>query len=388
MDKVGMTRSEWDAFQGAQLERIAVERVLRRGKLTEGPEVPLLESDFADWLVGRGAPRVIRSEARVVAVSSGTAALTALLMSQGVGPGNEVIVPAFTFTATALAVCRAGATPVFADVNATWGLDSRSAARMVTARTAAILAVDLHGCPANYEALKEVAANEGLLLVEDACPAYGSTHRYGVCGTFTNGGAAFSLNQSKALSAGEGGLVVAPSGKVAARIRCLRRFGEPTLTPPDGFRRSAWTGDNWKLPELSAAMARASLQTLDQRVFQGRVNGNLIREAVTESAPHLRVHGIPPDSDPAWHKIRVTAYDPEGAQYYAQKLEAAGVPIRQGEVAPLDQHPAFSGIRADEAPNAHRAACTFVIGSRERPVFSWAPGDAARYAQLVRSLPN
>lgn len=358
----------------------AAEKVIQRGVLTEGPETERLEAEFADWL------RVERG--RVVAVSSGTSALTALLLAHGVGAGDLVAVPAFTFTATALAVLRAGAEPYFVDVDESWSIDPHllSIAVKGEPRIKAAIGVDLHGVPAAWSAI-EAGVPDDLFLIEDACPAYGAFYERRPAGTLGRSGAAFSLNESKQLPAGEGGLVVAPpDSAIADIVRSLRAFGEFGQSG-SGLRSSMLAGDNWKITEMAAAFARVGLDGLDARTEAGRYAGDVIRAAAQESGA-LKPHPIPHGSVPSWFKVRLEAQTVADAEAAAGWLARNGVPIRTGDVKPLVEHVVFEGYPRGPIARAFAARWTILVGSRANPVFGLSEEEADKLAQVVISLPS
>ncbi len=149
-------------------ERAAVDRVLQSGMLAQGPEVAAFEQEFSQLVDGRHS----------VALNSGTSALHLAFLAAGVGPGDEIIVPSFSFAATANAVALTGATPVFADIELdTFNLDPAAAEAAITPRTKGIMPVHLYGHPADLVALKEIADRHGILLFEDAAQARGRERR-------------------------------------------------------------------------------------------------------------------------------------------------------------------------------------------------------------------
>src|SRR5262245_36944785 len=181
-------------------ERAGVLRVLDRGVLSGhfAPEMRGLEREWAAYTGARYA----------IATNSGTAALHIALVAAGIGPGDHVIVPAFTFVATGLAVLHAGAVPVFVDIEPnTLGLDPVLVERAITPATRAVMPVHMHGTPCQIDALVELCKRRGLVLIEDAAQAHGATHRGRKLGTFGALGC-FSVQSSKSMPAGEGGLVV------------------------------------------------------------------------------------------------------------------------------------------------------------------------------------
>jgi dTDP-3-amino-3,4,6-trideoxy-alpha-D-glucose transaminase len=226
----------------------AFARVLSDSGFVLGSEVDRFEEDFAAYC-GSG---------HCVGVNSGTAALALALLAVGVGPGDEVIVPAHTFIASALAVLHAGATPVLCDVLLENGLvDPAAAAAAVGPRTAAILAVHLYGQPCDMDSLAEIAERHGLALVEDSAQAHGASWRQvrtGALGTV----AAFSFYPSKNLGAlGDGGAICTDDAEIARRARRLRNLGQEQkgVHVDPGF--------NERLDGLQAALLRVKLPHLD-----------------------------------------------------------------------------------------------------------------------------
>jgi dTDP-4-amino-4,6-dideoxygalactose transaminase len=228
--------------------RAAFERVLDDNAFVLGREVAQFEAAFAEFCGAR----------HCVGVGSGTAALTLALLAAGVGAGDEVIVPAHTFIASALAIVHAGATPVFCDVEEETGLiDAGAAAGLIGPRTAAIVAVHLYGQPCDMEAIGALTTRHGLFLLEDAAQAHGA--RFGDRRTGSLGdAAAFSFYPSKNLGAlGDGGAICTDDGDVAAAARRLRDLGQLTK----GEHIDA--GFNERLDGIQAAMLRVKLSKLD-----------------------------------------------------------------------------------------------------------------------------
>jgi perosamine synthetase len=239
----------------------AVVDVLQSDWLTTGPAVPSFESAFADFVGAREA----------VAVNSGTAALHAMLDAQGVGPGDEVIVPAITFAATANAALYLGATPVFADIDeGTMLIDPPSVAQAVTGRTRAIIAVDYAGQPADYDALGSIATDNNLSLMADACHAIGGSDRERPVGTLAHA-SSFSFHPVKHMTTAEGGMVTTNDKELATKIRWFRNHG---ITSDHGQRakKGTWSYDmvdlgyNYRLSDLQCALGEAQLPRLKEWV--------------------------------------------------------------------------------------------------------------------------
>jgi perosamine synthetase len=236
----------------------AVVRALKSDWLTTGPAVAAFEEAFA---LHTGA-------AHAVAVNSGTAALHACLDAIGVGPGDEVIVPAITFAATANAAVFLGAKPIFADVDPLYALiDPASVARLITPRTKAVVAVDYAGQPCDYDALRGLCSPYGLRLVADACHALGGADEYGrKVGTLADLNS-FSLHAVKPITTGEGGVVTTDDPKLAARMRQFRNHGIST----DARQREmagAWhyemefLGYNYRITDIQCALGTSQLAKL------------------------------------------------------------------------------------------------------------------------------
>ena len=244
----------------------AVREVLESGWLTMGPRVQEFERAFAEHLGVRHA----------IALSTGTAALHLAYLAAGIGPGDEVIVPSFTFVATANAVIYCGARPVFADVVGVehLALDVADVERRITPRTRAVAVVHFAGYPARVDELAELCNERGLVLIEDAAHAPNAQLDGRKLGTFGLAGA-FSFFSNKVLSAGEGGLLATDDDGVAERARLLRSHAMTSMTW-DRHRGHAASYDvveigfNYRLDEIRAALALARLDRMDAEIERRR----------------------------------------------------------------------------------------------------------------------
>jgi dTDP-4-amino-4,6-dideoxygalactose transaminase len=244
----------------------AVAETLRSGWLTMGPRTEAFEHAFAEYVGSRHA----------VALSSCTAALHLAYLAAGVGPGDEVIVPAFTFAATAAAVIYCGGTPVFADIPGKHdlGIDPDDVERKITNRTRAVCAVHFAGYPAPVDRLRRLCEERGIVLIEDAAHGPGATLGGKGIGTFGLAGC-FSFFSNKVLSVGEGGMLVTDDDDVAAQARTLRSYG---MTSGTWARHSRATttydvtalGYNYKLDEPRSAMLMSRMRRLDQDIARRR----------------------------------------------------------------------------------------------------------------------
>lgn len=228
-------------------ERAAVDRVMRSGMIAQGPEVAAFEAEFGQQLAGGRT---------AVAVNSGTAGLHLGLLAAGIGAGDEVIVPSFTFAATGNSVALTGATPVFADIELdTYSLDPAAVEAAITPRTKAIMPVHLYGHPAAMRELRTVANRHGLLLLEDAAQAHGATLDGAQVGTF-GAFAMFSLYPTKNMTSGEGGMVVVHTDELARTIRLLRNQGM------ERQYANELIGFNARMTDIHAAIGRVQLTKL------------------------------------------------------------------------------------------------------------------------------
>jgi dTDP-4-amino-4,6-dideoxygalactose transaminase len=274
------TRRELDG----ELEA-AVGRTLESGWYLLGEELEEFEREFAAYCGTR----------HCVGVASGLSAIELALRAAGVGPGDEVIVPAYTWVATWLAVTRTGARPVGVDVEeATYNIDPRLLSEAVTERTAAIVPVHLRGEPAAMEAIGEVASAHQLLVIEDAAQAHGARHRGRRVGALGDAGA-FSFYPTKNLGGiGDGGAVTTDDNELAERVRLLRNYGMRNRY------EIVEAGVNSRLGEIQAAALRAMLPRLD--------SWNRSRAALAEiylDAFHgngsISLPVVPEWAKPVWH---------------------------------------------------------------------------------------
>ncbi|MEP6995367.1 MAG: UDP-4-amino-4,6-dideoxy-N-acetyl-beta-L-altrosamine transaminase [Acidobacteriota bacterium] len=235
----------------------AVVEALRSDWLTTGPRVEEFEEAFADFVGARHA----------VAVNSGTAALHAAMFAAGVGPGDEAIVPAMTFVASANCVVFQGATPVFADVDRdTLLLDVSSAASRITSRTKAIVAVDYAGQPCDYDSLRALADARGLKLIADGCHALGGRYHDRPVGSLADL-TAFSFHPVKHITTGEGGMVTTDSPELALRMRGFRNHGlnnDSRQREKEGswYYEMVELGFNYRLTDFQCALGMSQLRQL------------------------------------------------------------------------------------------------------------------------------
>lgn len=309
-------------------EVAAVRAVLESGWLTQGPRVAAFERAFA---ARHGAPFAL-------ATSSCTAALHLTLLGLGIGPGDEVVVPAFTWVATANMVVACGATPVFVDVRAdTYTIDAVALARAVTERTRAVIVVHLFGLCADMDAVK-AALPAGIPIVEDAACAAGASHRGVPAGMLGTAGC-FSFHPRKTITCGEGGMVTTADPALAARIGRLRNHGaavaeETRAREPRPYALPAFdeVGFNYRMTDLQAAVALAQLAKLERFIAERRRLAARY-DALLAGLPWIRPPVVPEGCDHAWQAY-VTVVDPAAAPASRDgilaRLHARGIAGRPG----------------------------------------------------------
>ncbi|UOQ59930.1 DegT/DnrJ/EryC1/StrS family aminotransferase [Leucobacter rhizosphaerae] len=238
-------------------EREAVDRVLRSGMIAQGPEVAQFEREFADHFVaGR----------ETVAVNSGTSGQHLGLLAAGVGAGDEVIVPSFTFAATGNSVALTGATPVFVDIELDhFSLDPAAVRAAITPRTKGIMPVHLYGHPFLVDEIEAIAREHGLAIYEDAAQAHGASWQGRPVGTIGDF-AMFSLYPTKNMTSGEGGMVSCGTATIARNMRLLRNQGMETQY------ENEVVGFNARMTDIHAAIGRVQLTKVDAWTAQRQRN--------------------------------------------------------------------------------------------------------------------
>lgn len=270
----------------------AVSAVLRSGMIAQGPQTAAFEEEFAARLV---------PGTEAIAVNSGTSALHLGLLAAGIGAGDEVIVPSFTFAATGNSVALTGASPVFADIeDDSFCLSPESIEASITERTKAIMPVHLYGHPANMDAILDIAKRHDLLVFEDAAQAHGASldgRRVGSFGAFS----AFSLYPTKNMTSGEGGMVTTSDPQIARRVKLLRNQGM------EKRYANEVVGLNNRMTDVHAAIGRVQLTKIDAWTKQRQANAAFLDA-------HLEGVVVPPVAPGAVHvyhqyTIRVVGTD-------------------------------------------------------------------------------
>ena len=389
-------------------DKAAIMAVLDRGILhgADAPEIVGLERDWARYL----------GVQHCLALNSGTSALHAALAAIGIEPGDEVIVPAFTFIATPHSVAHQGGVPVFCDIDpASYNASPEAIEACITPRTRALMPVHMHGLPADMDEIMALATRHGLDVIEDACQAHGATYRGRLAGTLAPC-AAFSLNGSKNLAGGEGGLFVTDDPVYFHTARRLSEFGEDVeedVPPADlGASRSYWSyglGWNYRTQELSAAMARSQLRRMDEYNSIAQRNAAILTEGLAGIPGFVPPH-VPDDRTSVYHKYRVRlsaeqvgytgpvtelrdrvlfALRAEGVEAVVWQLDVlpAYPAFRRGRLRPWhprdDKEPLEPWDRERFPAAAELLDCSIVIGSMPHPLFIQEAALMEKYVEAA-----
>ncbi|HEX3589931.1 MAG TPA: DegT/DnrJ/EryC1/StrS family aminotransferase [Pseudonocardiaceae bacterium] len=325
-------------------EAEAVAEVIASGWVAQGPKVAEFERRFAEHV---GA-------AEGIAVSSCTAALHLALYVLGIGPGDEVVVPSFSFIASANAVRYCGATPVFADVDPLTGnMTPETVTPLLTARTRAVMAVHQGGMPADVAALRACCGD--IPVVEDAACAAGSTYRGGHVGRGA-ALAAWSFHPRKLLTTGEGGMITTDDPELATRLRRLREHGM-SVSAADRHSSAGKaiveqyleTGFNYRMTDLQAAVGIVQLGRLPELVAQRRAMAARYQQLLAD------VPGVRPVRDPAYGTTNYQAFWVLLPEHTTSRndvlatLATAGISARRGIMA-SHLEPAYAGVRHEPLP--------------------------------------
>ena len=255
--------------------------------------------------------------------SSGTAALSIALASCGIGAGDEVIVPPFTFVATMEAVLLAGAIPVFAEIDDTLCLDPGSVQDVITKRTKAVLPVHMCGSMARIDDLSAVCESHGLMLIEDACQALGATFHGKAVGTFGRIGC-FSFDSVKTVTCGEGGAVVTDEEELYLKADAYGDHGHDHMGNDRGLEGHAILGSNYRISELNAAVGLAQLRKLDFMLERQREHKSRLKEALSQCSA-VRFRSIPDETGDSATFLSFFLPDEEKTRAVVKGLGEAGV---------------------------------------------------------------
>jgi perosamine synthetase len=332
----------------------AVVDVLRSDWLTTGPKVAEFEESFAAWVGAKHA----------VSFSSGTAALHGAAFAAGLKPGDEAITTPMTFAATANCVLYQGATPVFADVSTdTLNLDPEQVAARITARTRAVLPVDYAGHPAEMDAILELAARHGLIVIEDASHALGAEYRQRRTGGIAHM-TVFSFHPVKHLATGEGGMVTTDRADCAEALRRFRNHGisseaRQRQTAGQWHYEMVLLGFNYRLTDMACALGLSQLKKLKANLMRRREIAERY-STVFAGLAGVTLPAVRADVSPAWHlypiRLNLEKLTADRAQVFrALRAENIGVNVHY---IPVHRHPYYRdrfGYRGGEYPIAEDA---------------------------------
>lgn len=340
----------------------AVSQVLRSGSLAQGEQVAAFEAEFSSAVAGR----------ECIAVNSGTSALHLALLAAGIGAGDEVVVPSFTFAATANAVALAGATPVFADIDpATYCIDADSVESALTSKTRAIMPVHLYGHPAAMDRLVPFATSHDLLIIEDAAQAHLASLNGTPVGAFGVAGC-FSFYPTKNMTSGEGGMVTTSSEDVARHVRLLRNQGMEVRY------RNEIVGFNSRMSDVHAAIGRVQFSKLAAWTQRRRD----IAHRYDEELRGVVTPAVAPGAEHVYHQYTIRI---EGGRRDAVAVFLAERGVGSGVYYPTPVHklPSF-GLDLD-LPHTRRA-CEEVLSLPVHP--SLTDADVDRVIESVNDEVN
>jgi len=336
-----MQLPNWPVYGERELELLR--EVLESGQWGGfSPVVQRFERDFAAF----------QQCAHGVSLANGTVAIEVALEALGIGPGDEVIVPAISFISTATAVSRVGAIPVFVDIEPyTFNIDPERAGAAVSAKTKALIVVHFGGLMADMDRLSALAAERGLILIEDAAHAHGSEWNgrragsLGVAGTF-------SFQNSKVITCGEGGMLTTNDAELAARARSLADQGR---RPGEGWFFHFELGTNYRMTAWQAAVLVAQLERLPEQIELRRRNAELLRTELAD-VQGLRLQEAPPQASA--HSYYLLLGRIEAARcgvtrdQFHQALTAQGIPCTPFYPHPLYANPLYrrGGCRVEPCP--------------------------------------
>ncbi|MEM3700580.1 MAG: DegT/DnrJ/EryC1/StrS aminotransferase family protein [Candidatus Bathyarchaeia archaeon] len=320
-------------------------KVLKSGILTHGlgagPMVKQFEKAYAKFVRAKEA----------VAVNSGTAALHLALMAAGIKPSDEVILPSFTFVATAETIVTVGAKPVFTDINPeTYNISPEKIEEAITKKTKAIVPVDLYGLSADMKPIKEIAEKYGLKIIEDAAQAHGAHYMGQNPGTYADV-ACWSFYASKNMTTGEGGMITTNDEKIAEKIRLMRSHGEMEKYT------SIMLGYNYRMPEIEAAIGYVQLEKLPRFLAKRRENVERLASKL-KSAKELALPKEPLGYKHSWYlfTVRLKKARREERDKIVEELKKKGIGAEVYYPNPIHLMPFYKKFGKRKLPETEKAA--------------------------------
>jgi perosamine synthetase len=334
-----------NAPQIGEEEIKAVIEVMKSGVLThglgQGPMVKRFEEDFAKFVEAKHA----------VAVNSGTAALHMTVAAVGVKRGDEVILPSFTFVATAETVVMAGAKPVFVDIDPeTYNISPDEVEKAITKRTKAVIAVDLYGAPADLKPIREIADKHGLKVIEDAAQAHGAVYYGKPVGAYADI-ACWSFYASKNMTTGEGGMVTTNDDDLAEKLRLIRCHGEKQKY------LSVMLGHNYRMPEIEAAIGYVQLQKLPRFLAKRRENAERLTAKLCK-ADKLQLPRELKGCRNSWYlyTVRLIGADRKRRDNIVEQLRGKGIGAEVYYPWPIHTMPYYRRFEKRKLPETEKAA--------------------------------
>jgi dTDP-4-amino-4,6-dideoxygalactose transaminase len=302
-------------------ERAAVNKVLRSGNLAQGKTVAEFETSFSRFVSGSSC----------VALNSGTSALHLGLLALGIGPGDEVIVPTFTFAATANAAAITGATPVFVDIEENYfSIDASRVEEAITPKTKAVIAVHLYGHPAELDKLTQICKKHDLFLVEDAAQAHLAEFDGKAVGSIGDVGA-FSFYPTKNMTTGEGGMATTNHKETERKLRLLRNQGMEIRY------QNEIPGFNNRMTEVAAAIGIVQLQQIESWTLKRQANAAFLDKALQG----VIVPPVSPSARHVYHQYTIRLVD-QDRERFATELKRLGVDSDVYYPAPVHTLPAYN----------------------------------------------
>jgi perosamine synthetase len=293
---------------------LGVVEVLRSGRLALGAK----NTEFEQMVCKKFNIK------HAITVSSGTCALHLIIKSLGIGPGDEVLVPSFTFVSSANAILFEGATPVFIDIDPeTYCLDVMDARKKITSKTKAIMVVDVFGHPADWTGINRLAQEFNLKVIDDCCEAIGSKYENQWLGNFGDAGA-FAFYPNKQMTTGEGGMIVTNNDKIADLCRIYRNQGRGMMS---SWLQHDFLGYNYRLDEMSASLGCSQFNKIDDLV---KKREEIAKKYLTHLSdfPEIRTQVIKPNVVMSWFVFVVTLPKSVNRDIIMKDLELKGIPTR------------------------------------------------------------
>lgn len=292
----------------------AVVEVLRSGRLSLGPKIEAFEKAISEYVGVEHA----------IAVSSGTAALHLIVKAMGFGPGDEVLVPSFTFAASVNVLLYEGITPVFCDIeNETYNIDPFELEKQITPKTKAILVVDVFGHPVDWEAITRVAEQYHLKVIDDSCEALGAEYDGRKLGQFGDA-AAFAFYANKQITTGEGGVLVTNDPEIARIASSLRNQGRSEM---GSWLEHERLGFNYRMDEMSAALGLSQLSRIEGFLERRQQVAELYNRRLS-NIPQLRTPVVSPRVRMSWFVYVITLDKEVARDAVVTALEKFQIPAR------------------------------------------------------------